>query len=334
MQKVGIVLPYWNDITKDEIINIAKRTEEFGYSSIWVPEMWGRDPITLLSILALNTRKIEIGSGIISVYSRTPAAIAQTVATLDEISEGRMNLGLGTSGRIVIEDWHGIRFDSPLRRTKEYIDIIRMILKGEKVNYNGEIFKLKNFSIQFKTLRNNIPIYLAAIGPKNIRLTGELADGWIPFLVPKNHLKLYKTELKNGAELSNRDYKDIITSPYIPCLASENQDLSKKIIKEHIAHYIGTMGTYYYNVICRSGFSNEADLIVDAVRNRNKNKSPEYVSEEMLRSLSICGTKTQAKIMLEEFCKSGADMPVLMFPPKSPREIVYETIENMAPDNS
>ncbi|MBF8302799.1 MAG: 5,10-methylenetetrahydromethanopterin reductase, partial [Candidatus Dadabacteria bacterium] len=119
--KIGIVIPYWSNITKTELIEIARLAEELGYNSIWVPEMWGRDAFSLLTLLALNTKTVKLGTGIVSVFSRTPAVIAQTIATLDEISEGRMILGLGTSGPIVIKDWHGLDFEKPLQRTREYV---------------------------------------------------------------------------------------------------------------------------------------------------------------------------------------------------------------------
>ena len=132
LSAIGLVIPYWPDITKDEIIEFGKLSEDLGYDSIWVPELWGRDAFTILSVIALNTKKIKLGTGIVSVYSRSPAIIAQTIATLDEISEGRMIVGLGTSGPIVIENWHGVRYEKPLRRTREYVEIIRMMLSWRK----------------------------------------------------------------------------------------------------------------------------------------------------------------------------------------------------------
>ncbi len=330
MSKTGIVIPYWSDITKSELIEVARLAEELGFHSLWVPEMWGRDSFSLLALLAVHTKRINLGTGIVSVFSRTPAAIAQTAATLDEISEGRMILGLGTSGPVVIEDWHGMRFEKPLQRTREYIEIIRMILSGGRVNYNGEIFKLKNFRLQFTPPRKDIPIYIASIGPKNIRLTGELADGWIPFLVPKEYIRDAKKGLVSGAGVKGRDAGRIVVCPYIPVCVSRDVDLSKRMVQEHIAYYVGGMGTFYHNVISRYGFREEADRIGEAWKRGSKTQAVQSVSDSIIDSVAIVGTAEEGRRKLEKFRQAGADLPILIFPPKASREMVKETIVGLA----
>jgi coenzyme F420-dependent oxidoreductase len=330
MSKIGLVIPYWSDITKSELIEVARLAEELRFHSLWIPEMWGRDSFSLLALLAVHTKKINLGAGIVSVFSRTPATIAQTVATLDEISDGRMILGLGTSGPVVIEDWHGMKFEKPLQRTREYIQIIRMILNGDRVNYSGEIFKLKNFRLQFTPQRKGIPIYIASIGPKNIHLTGELADGWIPFLVPKEYIQDAKKELVAGAGVTGRNVSQIMLCPYIPACVSKDVDLSKKVVREHIAYYVGGMGTFYYNVISRYGFRDDADRIVTAWKRGSKTQAIQSVSDSMIDSVAIVGTAGEGRKKLEEFRQSGADLPILIFPPKASREMVKETIVELA----
>jgi len=331
MSKIGIVIPYWNNVTKVELIEIARLAEELDYDSIWVPEMWGRDAFSLLTLLALNTKKVKLGTGIVSVFSRTPATIAQTIATLDEISEGRMILGLGTSGPIVIEGWHGVKFEKPLERTKEYVEIIRMILSGERVNYEGDIFKLKNFRLQFTPPRKDIPIYIASLGPKNIRLTGCIADGWIPFLVPREHLQDTKEELMAGAK--KRGANQIIVCPYIPACISKEVELSKKVIREHIAYYVGGMGTFYHKTISRYGFQDEANLIAEAWKKGSKTQAIEGVSDRMLDAVAIFGNRKEGKKRLERFRQAGADLCILIFPPKVTRDSVKETITELAPED-
>ena len=232
MSRIGLVTPYWNNITRSEFIEIAQLAEDLSYDSIWVPEMWGRDAFSILGLLAAHTKKIKLATGIIPIYSRSPAIIAQTIATLDEISDGRMMLGLGTSGPIVIENWHGTPYEKPLQRTREYVEIIRMILNSERVNYEGEIFNLKNFRLQFKPIRKDLPIFIAAMGSKNIQLTGELADGWIPFLIPPEQIDSGKKELESGAGKAGRSLDQILVSPYITAAVSEDIDLAQDVIKE------------------------------------------------------------------------------------------------------
>lgn len=330
MSKIGLVIPYWSDITKDEVIDFAQLAEGLGYDSIWVPEMWGRDAFSILSVIALNTNRIKLGTGIVSVFSRTPAIIAQTIATLDEISEGRMILGLGTSGPVVIENWHGVKFDRPLRRTREYVEIIRMIISGQRVNYRGEIFSLKNFSLQFKPFREVMPIYVASIGPKNVMLTGEIADGWIPFLVPIEYYKHTKEYLCTGAEKGGREFRRIQVCPYIPALVSDDADLSRRLIREYIAYYVGAMGTYYSGLISSCGFQDEADTIIEAFKRGSRAEAAEAVSDRLLNSVAVTGSANVGRDKIEEFRRAGADTPIIIFPPKAPRDLARETIVNLA----
>ncbi|MFI5323189.1 MAG: LLM class flavin-dependent oxidoreductase [Thermodesulfobacteriota bacterium] len=331
MTEIGLVAPYWNDLKTGELIETARLAEELGYHSIWVPEMWGRDAFSILGLIAVNTKKIKLATGIIPVFSRSPAIIAQTVATLDEISGGRMMLGLGASGPVVIEDWHGVRFEKPLRRTKEYVEIIKMILGGERVDYKGEIFSLKGFRLQFKPLRSNIPILVAAIGPQNIHIAGEVADGWIPFLIPKDSLKEAGKELIEGARSRGREKDKILICPYIAASVSEDEASAKNVVREHIAYYVGGMGIFYLNTVSRYGFADEANGIKTAWENKNKSAAVQAVSERMLDSLSVSGTREHGKSMIVEYINEGADIPVLVFPPKASRALVRETLIALAP---
>ncbi|HSE84414.1 MAG TPA: LLM class flavin-dependent oxidoreductase [Thermodesulfobacteriota bacterium] len=331
MIKIGIVIPYWSNTTNAGLIATARLAEELGYDSLWVPEMWGKDAFSILGLFAVHTKKIKLGTGIIPVFSRTPAIIAQTIATLDEISEGRIILGLGISGPIVIENWHGIKFEKPIERTKEYVEIIRIILSGDRANYEGEIFKLKDFRLQFNPLRKDIPIYIASLGTKNIRLTGEIADGWIPFLVPKEYIPEAKRELAAGAKVKGRDLDQITVCSYIPACISKDADLSKKLIQEHIAYYIGGMGTFYHNVMSRYGFRENADRILEAWKKGNKTQAILSVSDEMLDSIAILGTGEKGKRKIEEYRDVGVDLPVLIFPPKSSLDMIRETMIELAP---
>src|SRR5258708_14857868 len=160
----------WNTVV--EKVKIA---DELGFDSVWLGESWGYELFTSMSDLVRSTRRIKIGAGIANIYSRTPALIASTVATLDERSGGRIILGLGPSGANVIEHWHGVKFEKPVQRTREYVEIIRMILRGDKLTYNGEFFKLeRGFKLRFTPLRTDLPIYIAAMGPKNAVQSGEI----------------------------------------------------------------------------------------------------------------------------------------------------------------
>ncbi len=331
MKGVGIVTPYWPDIKPGELVEFARLAEGLGYHSIWVPEMWGRDAFSILGLLAANTTRIKLATGIVPVFSRAPSVIAQTIATLDEISGGRMILGLGTSGPAVIENWHGVKFKKPLQRTREYVEIIRMILSGGRVDYDGEIFKLKGFRLQFSPPRPDIPILVAAIGPKNIRLTGEVADGWIPFLLPREGINEAGKELTLGAESKGRAASELSVCPYITTSVSEDAETARAAVKEHIAYYVGGMGTYYYNTLVRFGYGEEADAIRSAWEKANRKEAVSAVSERVLDSLSVSGTPGHGRSIVKAYLEDGMDLPVLLFPPKASRELVRESVESLAP---
>src|SRR5215469_1608450 len=195
MSRIGFQFPHERKASREELLTYVRHVDELGYDTIFVPEAWSRDAFTTLGWIAANTRHVRLGPGIVNVFSRTPTLIAQSIATLDEISDGRAVLGLGTSGARVVENWHGIKFESGLRRTRETIEIVRLALSGERVDYEGQIFKLRDFHLGFKPKRNRLPIYVASMGPKNNKLTGEIADGWMPIWLPFNGFATARAEV-------------------------------------------------------------------------------------------------------------------------------------------
>ena len=183
-KRIGFQFPHERKGSVEELLDYARLADRVGYDTIFVPESWSRDAFTTLGAIAAVTERVRLGPGIVNVFSRTPALIAQSIATLDELSGGRAVLGLGTSGPVVIENWHGMSFERALRRTRETVEIVKLALKGGPVDYSGEIFSLKGFRLGFKPVRDDIPIFIASIGPRNNRLAGEIADGWLPIWLP------------------------------------------------------------------------------------------------------------------------------------------------------
>lgn len=320
MSKLGFVLPYWADVPLDDLVYFSILGDDLGYDSVWVPEMWGRDAFTLISTIVANTEKIKMGTSVISVYSRSPALIAQTAATVDEYSKGRMILGLGMSSVYLNENWHSMKFEKPLLRTKESVEVIREILKGEKLDYEGEIFKLKYFKLLFKPYRKYLPIYIASLGPKNIKLTSEIADGWLPFMVSNEFIDSKKELLKS-------ENKNMQIAPFVPALISNDSEESKFYVKELIAFYIGSMGDYYHRQIASYGFQKEADDIRRYWR-KDKEKAIDCVSDEILNLLSIYGDKESGKKMLTKFSETS-DLPILMFPPNAPKKLIEYSMKEL-----
>ena len=257
MQGLGVAIGSRRDVSTEAIVSLAQLADRLGYTSVWVGESWGRDAFTLLTMIACHTSKVHLATGIVPVYSRTPALLAQTVASLDAISNGRAILGLGTSGRLVIEQWHGEKFDRPLQRTREYIEIIRMALAGERVNYQGHFYQVQRFRMATEPVQDRLPIYVASLGPKNLELTGQLADGWLPTWVDVLRLPEMTQQVVQPALAAGRSASDVTVAPQVIALGNryteEEATLTPAILaKAHMAYYVGGMGTYYYTT-CSSG---------------------------------------------------------------------------------
>src|SRR5215510_3593270 len=189
-RKISIGINWQGPLDYKALLEKVRIADAVGVHSAWVPEAWGRDAFTTLAVLADHTKNIRLGTAIVNTYSRTPAALAQHFATLDELSGGRMIIGLGTSGPQVIEHFHGIKFNPPLTRLKEYIEIINTLMRNEPLKYDGKLFNLqRGFTLRFTPVRSHVPIYLATLNAKSAKLTAELADGWLPVMIPLSKLK-------------------------------------------------------------------------------------------------------------------------------------------------
>src|SRR5881275_2218841 len=210
--KLGVHVGYWGlGLTSQDQIDIIREAEKLCYDSVWTAEAYGSDAATILGWIAAQTSKIKIGSAIFQMPARSAAMTAMTAATLDQLSQGRMLLGIGSSGPQVSEGWHGVRFAKQLQRTREYIEVVRMALARERVEYHGETIDLplpdgpgKALKLTIEPVQERIPIYLAAIGPKNTALAGEIADGWLPTLLSPEFLPELRKNLDEGAERSGR----------------------------------------------------------------------------------------------------------------------------------
>ena len=214
MRKLSIGIAWTGDNT-EQVIRDAKIADEAGVDSLFVAETWGHDAFTLLTLLARETRRIKLGTAIVNIYSRSPGALAQHFATLDQLSGGRMQIGLGTSGPNVIEHFHGVKFEKPFTRTREYVEIINLLLRQEKLNYDGEVFKLaRGFTLRFTPVRPHIPIWIASITPKSVKQTAAIADGWLPIFLPKARWKEQLGLFADAVRAAGRKPDVLVRCPY------------------------------------------------------------------------------------------------------------------------
>ncbi len=304
----------------DSVVEKVKIADELGFDSIWLGESWGYELFTSMSDLVRATKRIKIGAGIANIYSRSPAVIASTVATLDERSGGRIILGLGPSGAQVIEHWHGVPFQKPVKRTREYVEIIRMILRGEKLVYHGEFFNLeRGFKLRFTPPRGDLPIYIAAMGPKNIALTGEIADGVLPTYWPSTQWGSLRKQLDEGARIAGRPAHSAAIAPYITSAilregATEQEYQAARLkAAAPLAYYIGKMGVYYAQMLARNGFAEDVQAVIQGWE-RGMKEAIAAVSPRMLDAVAIVGTPQEVVARLDQWVASGVDEPLLSIP--------------------
>lgn len=313
-----------------EVRDLAVRADELGYSSLSTGEAWGGDAFTALAQFAAVTSRIRIGTSIVPVFARTPANIAMTALNLDIMSEGRFFLGLGTSGKAVIEDLHGERFEKPLARMREYIDIIRKASRGEKLDHDGEFFHTKRFRLRLTPFRDHLPIYIASLGPESLRMTGELADGWLPIYLAPSRMEAAVEEVKTAAERAGRSMADIAVSPQVSIYVTNDRAAARDRERPHIAFYIGGMGVFYHRYFHRIGFGEEADAIRAAYHSGDRDGAAKLVTDEMVDATAISGNPDECRKQMEQFFAAGVDEIRLVFNEPDGRAL-RESIEAVAP---
>ena len=304
-------------LTINQIMECSKKLNMLKPDTVWIPETWGMENFSMLSLASKENNFSRIGSSIINIYSRSPSLIAMGAVTVDTISNKRLILGLGTSSQPLVEDFHGDKFERPLKRMKEYVEIIRLILSGKSINYSGEIFSLKNFSLLIKPPRNTIPIYLAAVNQKMVELTWKIADGVIFYLRPKSEIKSTLSRMQNQ--------KKIDTSLQI--ITCVNEDSEKAIIraKKTLAFYV-SVGKIYREFLATNGFENETKNIYEEYEKNGLQNNHEQVPESMVNELCIAGTSNECRNQLKQFCETGIDLPIIQFNPTDNVENSFDLV--------
>lgn len=307
----------------EQVVEKVKLADQLGYDSVWLGEAWGYDVFTSLADLARVTQRIKLGTGIVNVFSRSPGVIASSIATLDERSGGRMLLGLGSSGGNVIEHWHGVRFEKPLRRLREYAEIINIIMRREKLLYHGDIFQLeRGFKLQFTPLRKHIPIYIAAITPKSIEQTGEIADGVLPIYWPKEQYPAMRRMLDAGSAKAGRAAGSVSVAPYITTeiLMDESQ---RQAVRDRacspIAFYIGRMGVFYAEMLARHGYAADVEAVKRGWEAGPKTAA-RSVSDALLDATAIIGTPEEMAAHLKAWQQLGVNEPIITMPSGTPEQ--------------
>src|ERR671936_1335192 len=315
--KLGVHIGYWGlGLTRQDQLEIVREAERLGYDSVWTAEAYWSDAATILGWIAGQTSRIRIGSAIFQMPGRSPAMTAMTAATLDQLSGGRMILGIGSSGPQVAEGWHGQRFARQLQRTREYIAVLRMALARERVEFHGETLELplpdgpgKALKLTIAPVQERIPIYLAAIGPNNTRLAGEIADGWIPTLFSPEHVAEFGPLLEEGAAPVGRSLAGFDIAPTVDVMIGDDRDAARAAMRPMLALYVGGMGSreknFYNQLVQRYGFEEAAREVQDLYLDGRRDEAMAALPEELIDLVSLCGPADRVRERLAVYREAG-----------------------------
>jgi F420-dependent oxidoreductase-like protein len=339
--KLGLHIGYWGLWGgADEQLAAVQAAEQLGYDSVWTAEAYGSDAATILAWLAGQTSTIKLGAAVFQIPGRSAGMTAMTAATIDQLSGGRMILGLGTSGPQVSEGWHGQRFGQQLLRTREYFDVVRMALRRERVIYDGETLQLplpdgpgKPLKLTIAPVQEQIPIYLAAIGPKNTALAGEIADGWLPTFFSPEHVGLFRPRLAEGATRAGRSLDGFDIAPGVSAHISDDLETARNFMRPALALYVGGMGSrkqnFYKSLVCEYGFEQAAAEIQDLYLDGKREEAMAAVPDELIDLVSLVGPKDRVADRLAAYRDAGVGS-LLVSPLAYTREQQFEQLRMLA----
>ena len=339
--KLGVHIGYWGlGLTREDQLEIVLEAERLGYDSVWTAEAYGSDAATILGWLAGLTSTINLGSAIFQMPARSPAMTAMTAATIDQLSGGRMRLGIGSSGPQVAEGWHGQRFGRQIQRTREYVSVVRMALARERVVFDGETLTLplpdgpgkalarerlefagetltlplpdgpgRALKLTISPVQKRVPIYLAAIGPNNTRLAGEIADGWLPTLFSPEHVAEFLPLLQEGAARSGRSLERFDIAPTVNVRITEDIAAGRDLMRPLLALYVGGMGSreqnFYNALVRRYGFEQEAREVQDLYLDGKRDEAAARLSDELIDTVALCGPPDHVRDRLAVYRDAG-----------------------------
>jgi F420-dependent oxidoreductase-like protein len=327
----------------------AQRMEAAGIDTLWIGEAYGFDAVSMLGYLAGHTNRVQLGAAILPVFSRSPALVAMTAAGLDFVSSGRFLLGLGASGPQVVTDWHGVPFDRPLVRTRETIEVCRTVWSRQRLEYQGETFRVplrgasgegggRSLKLMDHPLRAEIPIYVAALGPKNVALAAEVAEGWIPLFFHPDNASVWAEALADGARRRDAGLprlEIVAGGPVAICDAYEASRI-RDAMRPRVALYVGGMGppgqNFYNDLFVRYGYEAEATAIQKLYLSGAKKEAASLVPEDFLRATSMVGDEGHVRERIEAFRAAGVTCLNVEFPGSHAEPAVVERIREWASD--
>lgn len=341
--KLGVHIGYWGlGLDSADQLSIVQEAERLGYDSVWTAEAYGSDAATVLAWLAGLTSTIRLASGVLQIPGRSAAMTAMTAATIDQLSSGRMILGIGTSGPQVSEGWHGVRFAKQLQRTREYVDVLRMALARERVEYHGETIELplpdgpgKALKLTIAPVQEHLPIYIAAIGPRNTQLAAEICDGIVPTMFSPEHVSVMSEEIRIGVERAGggKTIDDVEIAPTVQVYVGDDHEAARDLMRPFLALYIGGMGSreknFYNALVRRYGFDDAAQEIQDLYLDGKKDQAMAAIPDELIDTVAICGPREHVRERLAAYREAGVGTLGVM-PVAYTREARIEQLREIA----
>jgi F420-dependent oxidoreductase-like protein len=321
--KLGLNLGYWGMGNDQDNLALAREADRLGFSCAWAAEAYGSDTATVLAWVGAQTEQIGLGSAIMQIPARSPAMAAMTAATLDSLSGGRFRLGLGVSGPQVSEGWHGVRFDKPLARTREYVDIVNLALARKRVRYDGQHYRLplpggpgKALQLTVHPVREHIPIYLASVGPKNLELTGEIADGWLAIFYSPDFAGEQLALIEAGRRKVGKTLEGFDVAASMPIVVDSDLAAAAAPVRNYAALYIGGMGSretnFYNQLACRMGYDEAAAEIQTRYMSRDYEAAAAAVPQQFIDSTSVIGDQARIAGRMAALAASGVTTLNLM----------------------
>jgi F420-dependent oxidoreductase-like protein len=317
--KLGVHVGYWGlGLTSQDQLDVVQEAERLGYDSVWTAEAYGSDAATILAWLAAQTSKIRLGSAIFQIPGRSAGMAAMTAATIDQLSDGRFILGIGTSGPQVSEGWHGVRFGKQLARTRDYVSVLRMALDRDRVQYKSDTLELplpdgpgKALKLTIAPVQERIPIFIAAIGPKNTQLAGEIADGVIPTMFSPEYANVMRDEIAIGVERAGngKTLDDVEMAPGVSTCVTDDLEAGRNLMRPILGLYIGGMGSreqnFYNQLVQRYGFEDAAKEIQDLYLDGKKAEAMAAIPDALIDQTCLCGPLEHVRERIAAYREAG-----------------------------
>lgn len=331
---IGVVIPKRDSTAQppavDDLGTFGHRVETLGYESVWTSEGWGSDSFVDLTTVARHTERVRLGTAVVNVFSRTPAVLAMAAASLNRTSKGRAVLGLGAGHPKLVEELHDIPYERPMRRMHESITLVRALCAStDDVQYDGEIFEVAGFP----GLDADVPIYSAALGEVNRRVTGRFSDGWLPYHVPLSRLSDAFDVVADAARDAGRNPDDLSVNPFVPAAVSEDADVARDVIRENLASYVGKFTDDSYKNAVHEAYPEEAECIAERWRVGDEEGALDAVTPEMVSDFGVAGTPTEARERLRALASNPVvDVPLVVVPHGAYDAVGDDTVQELAPN--